>query len=584
MRPWIGLALLLVSVSATAAERVVDFHSSIAIAADGVLTVTERIVVEAEGRQIRRGILRDFPTEYLDSSGNRVTVPFKVLYVVRNGLRENYELLPLGNGTRIRIGRADVEIPQGRHEYEIGYRTGRQLGHFADHDELYWNVNGNGWTFAFDSISADVQLPKPVPAAALKLEAYTGPQGTRGRGYQAVARDGGAQFRTTTPVGAREGLTIVVGFPKGVVSAPGTRERAARLVGDNRGELVGLGALVLVLGVLFVSWWRVGRDPRTGPPFPRYGPPAGHGPASTRYIDRRGRYDARCFAAALLGLASRGVVTIRETTETASLFPTKSFLVEPTGKSVAVAPDEELLSRLIFAQGRQPVTIGRGSGAQVARVCEDFCEGLRPIAGGPYYSRHHGPVKATTGIILVVSVVMVALEAQAWAIFAVAGAMGVCALVFAFLLPAYTREGRRLQDEIEGLRQYLTIGEKDQLARMKAPPQTREEFSRMLPYAVALDVEKTWADRFAALLGAAAVAAAASELYGRVTSGSSFSGSPDDFSRAVSDLGDAAAAGEAPGSGPGFSPRDSGSDSSRGSSSSGGSSGGGGGGGGGSGW
>ena len=37
----------------------------------------------------------------------------------------------------------------------------------------------------------------------------------------------------------------------------------------------------------------------------------------------------------------------------------------------------------------------------------------------------------------------------------------------------------------------------------EAPPQTAQEFAKFLPYAVALGVEKTWADRFAATLGLA---------------------------------------------------------------------------------
>src|SRR5207237_10587182 len=98
-----------------AAERVVDFHSSIAIAADGVLTVTERIVVEVEGRNIQRGILRDFPTDYRDRFGNRVSVPFEVLRVRRDGAPENFELERLGNGERIRIGRGYVMLQNGQH-------------------------------------------------------------------------------------------------------------------------------------------------------------------------------------------------------------------------------------------------------------------------------------------------------------------------------------------------------------------------------------------------------------------------------------------------------------------------------------
>src|SRR5206468_3653250 len=78
-------------------------------------------------------------------------------------------------------------------------------------------------------------------------------------------------------------------------------------------------------------------------------------------------------------------------------------------------------------------------------------------------------------------------------------------------LPAYSAQGRRLEDEIEGLRQYLGVAERDELSRTKAPPKTPEEFSKFLPYAVALDVEKTWADRFAIALGSAALAAAVSD-------------------------------------------------------------------------
>src|SRR3982751_115512 len=171
------LILLLIG-KAQAVERVLDFHSDIRVAADGGLIVTEVIVVQAGGREIRRGILRDFPTEYRDRRGARVVVPFEVLRVTRNGELEHYALERFDNGKRVRIGEANVLLRQGRHTYEIRYRTARQIGFFDDHDELYWNVNGNGWTFAFDSISAEVTLPA---AALVKAEAYTGGFGERGR-------------------------------------------------------------------------------------------------------------------------------------------------------------------------------------------------------------------------------------------------------------------------------------------------------------------------------------------------------------------------------------------------------------------
>jgi uncharacterized membrane protein len=109
---------------------------------------------------------------------------------------------------------------------------------------------------------------------------------------------------------------------------------------------------------------------------------------------------------------------------------------------------------------------------------------------------------------------------------------------------------------------------------MQAPQLTPEEFARQLPYALALDVEKTWADRFAALLGTAAVAQAVSSYYHGSDFGSG-SFSVGDFSSGLDAMGSTvSAASTAPGSSSGSS----------GGGGGGGSSGGGGGGGGGSGW
>ncbi|MEO7756360.1 MAG: hypothetical protein ABIS07_07260, partial [Dokdonella sp.] len=79
-------------------------------------------------------------------------------------------------------------------------------------------------------------------------------------------------------------------------------------------------------------------------------------------------------------------------------------------------------------------------------------------------------------------------------------------------LKAPTLAGRELLDKIAGLRLYLGVAERDELAAQQAPPMSADEFQRFLPYALALDVEKTWADRFAAAVGPAAAAAAASTV------------------------------------------------------------------------
>ncbi|MFY9315888.1 MAG: DUF2207 domain-containing protein [Burkholderiales bacterium] len=570
---WLVLVLALLSSAVFSEEKVNSFHSDIRIAADGWMTVTETIDVNVEGRQIKRGILRDFPTDYTDRFGRRVAVPFVVVSVRRDGRDESYSVERKSNGASVRIGDPGAMLAHRRHSYEITYRTRFQVGFFDRHDELYWNVNGNGWTFAMEEISANVSVSPQLPASQIKVEAYTGPFGAKGRDYTAEALNGGASFRTTRRRAAGEGLTIVVMFPKGVVQPPTLRDRFDRWLDDNLGEVFGAAGLLVVLAFLYWRWAQVGRDPRAGPAYPRYEAPKDLGPGAVRYIDRM-QYDGTCFTAALLGLAQRGFMRIREDGGT--------YELERTGKTVPFTPGDVPLAALVPETG--PVSISATYDPAVATAQAGLAGALAKEVGARMYSRNRGTVAMGFVLAAATLFVMHAMEA-ALIVTIAAGAIMLAALIVAGkLLPAYTAEGRKAMDEIDGLRQYLSVAEKDDVARQKRPPRTKEEFAKFLPYAVALDVEKTWADAFTRVLGAAALATAAGEYF---SSSSRDPGQPDfspaGFGQALEGIGDTISAASTP---PASSSGSSGGSSSGGSSSSsgGGSSGGGGGGGGGSGW
>ncbi|MEX2130542.1 MAG: DUF2207 domain-containing protein, partial [Pseudohongiellaceae bacterium] len=159
---WTALLFGCLLSTANGQERILSFDSAIVIHADRSMTVTETIRVQAEGVNIQRGIFRDFPTRYRDRLGNNYVVNFAVQEVTRDGVAENWRTERQSNGVRVYIGDADVLIPYGEHEYRLRYTTDRQLGFFADHDELYWNVTGNGWSFVIEQASADITLPVAV--------------------------------------------------------------------------------------------------------------------------------------------------------------------------------------------------------------------------------------------------------------------------------------------------------------------------------------------------------------------------------------------------------------------------------------
>ena len=203
-----GMFLLAFLAASHTQARMLDFHSDIRVSKSGELTVTERITVVPDKQS--PALLRELPPAA------------HVVDVIRNGHPERYVL----DGTRLRIG---GEPLAGRQTYQLMYRAPRRVVFLADHDVLHWSLKGG------ERITAEVVLPASVPARQIRTEG-SGPE------FQSFVRDGRAAFR------GRDGLAIVVRFPKGVVAEPAATERARWFFSDYFGAL-------LVLAMLGLSAW-----------------------------------------------------------------------------------------------------------------------------------------------------------------------------------------------------------------------------------------------------------------------------------------------------------------------------------------
>ncbi len=107
----------------------------------------------------------------------------------------------------------------------------------------------------------------------------------------------------------REGMTLVLTWPKGIVAEPNALQRFGYVLKDNLGVLLSLTTLLCVAAYLYVMWSRYGRDPEPGVIFPHYEPPKGYSPASARYISKMG-YDSEALSAAVINLAVKGYLSI----------------------------------------------------------------------------------------------------------------------------------------------------------------------------------------------------------------------------------------------------------------------------------
>lgn len=505
-----ALALLVgclaTSTVATADERILSYDSVLAVQPDGSLDVIENIRVRAEGTNIRRGIYRDFPTRYRDGVGNQVKVDFELLDVTRDGTPEPHFTEGRSNGVRINTGNDDFLPTPGEFTFSIHYRTTRQLGFFPDHDELYWNAIGPGWMFPIDKASARVTLPAPVPSNQLRLDAYSGGIGMRGTNFTATSPGPGvALFNTTQPLSAHQGLTISVGFPKGIVAEPTSADRVRWFLRDNLGVLVGfLG--VLLLGAFYLwRWICVGRDPDAGPIFPRYEPPQGFAPGELRMLRRMGN-DRLTFSSDVVDMGVRGYLQIHEGKGKGGW-----RLVRNQGASLELLGDSQrALASKLFASGSEiELTNTQASRVSAAIIAHErkMLERLKPR----YFKSNSSAIVIGFAAFMLIDLIAFAVSRGNG--IPVLMAVNVLAIilhgVFAILLKAPTADGRKLLDEIEGLRMYLGVAERDELKSLQGPGQPpvldAARYEALLPYAMALDVEQAWTKKFTEAVGAAGV-------------------------------------------------------------------------------
>jgi uncharacterized membrane protein YgcG len=237
---------LLLYLNILAYEKIVDFESHIDIFRNSKLVVTEKITVNAEGKKIRRGIYRDFPTVYKIKGGLKKYVPFRVLKVTKNGKPENYFTKSIANGVRVYIGKDNVFLKPGIYSYKITYETDNQLLYFEDFDEIYWNVTGNEWDFEIESARAYVTFEGSVLSDIIKYGGYTGVKGSTARDFQTRYDDeGNLIFYTTKKLARNEGFTIYLDFPKGYVVEPDKNKSLRKIINDNKNAVIIIAGLLI---------------------------------------------------------------------------------------------------------------------------------------------------------------------------------------------------------------------------------------------------------------------------------------------------------------------------------------------------
>src|SRR2546423_5589584 len=190
-----AVAVLGIAAPADAApgESISSYDTRIEVRADGRLAVTEAIRYDF-GTAARHGIFRKIPARYrYDSTRDRIC-PIDGITVTMDGAPAEFIHWAEGGYEVIQIGDPDRTVT-GTHTYAIGYTVRGALNHFADHEELYWNLIGSEWQGPIENVTPTIDRPAAVGPWGL----FPGPAGGHDPFADPVVSGDSARFHHNRP-------------------------------------------------------------------------------------------------------------------------------------------------------------------------------------------------------------------------------------------------------------------------------------------------------------------------------------------------------------------------------------------------
>lgn len=469
-------------------EHIEHMDVSIALQSDGTAKMNERISYDF-GDLTRHGIYRDIGFIKTNDTGKRYVMDFSDVTITDgNGSPYRFESNTQGDNLQWKIGDPDKTIT-GKHLYDLSYTASGILTYFPSHDELYWNAVGTGWPVPISDASVTVTLPKDVPEADIHADCFTGKAGERAKGCATERIDPrSVTVRMSKPLSMNEGLTIVVGFPKGVVAVLEPREQIPffdTFAGKITLVLLAIASVLwyVVAPIAVVRAWLVGgRDPKPamGEAKAWFSPPkTPHHrlltPAETgTLVDERA--DLRDIYASIVDLARRGYLKIIETQKNVfDLEKTKDWKGD-----VHVLPFERELLDGVFATGER-VSI---KAIDLTRTLEKVKGMLyESLVTDKFFPSNPNTLRGWYIALAVVSFLFVN------------PILFLVSLMFGQHMPRKTLFGAEAAAMARALRHFLTSQEK----QLSFQAKNQMMFEKLLPFAVAFGVEEIWAARFKSL-------------------------------------------------------------------------------------
>lgn len=473
-----------------------SFHADVDIHKDSSFTVTETITADFTQALSRHGIIRHIPIKYEDKYKQNINLRFSLISV-KDEAGNDYETSVTypGKDVSLKIGSGNIYVDGETKTYVIKYTLERGINRFDDHDELYWNVTGNGWDTAIANSSATVHLPAEVDMEQLKAICYTGFGYSAESNCTARVVDGKTfEIASNSLLPPNAGLTFAVAFPKKVVNYPSIITYFGWFISDNWGYLIPLFILLFLL----YKWNKYGKDPDAlhSTVMPEYEPPDKLRPAEIgTLIDDN--VDMRDITSTIIDLATRGYLKIIEKKEKKMLWgENMDYTLEkttPKDKNESLQEFEQKIYDAIFG-GKQKIELEDLKYKFYKDIPSIKTNIYNSLVEKKYYVSNPDKARESYmgmggGVFFITLFFLGFLIDINIPLFLGLLISGALIFVFSFVMPKKTQHGADTRIHILGLEEFIKTAEKD---RMKFYEQ-ENIFEKLLPYAIALGIADKWA-------------------------------------------------------------------------------------------
>ena len=530
-------------------EYISLFDSFVKVNKDNSIDVTEKIVYRTATGAQKHGIYRDI---YPYSSEGRRMVLSNISVSGENGQSANsgvYAWQKLssnssrgGSNVRLKIGDPDSTFT-GERVYIISYHASQAVAHPKNEkfDEIYWNATGNEWPMPIKTANITISLPQGV--LATQTACYVGVFGANNNDNSCKSINGPSDFGTVLNekidnglysfdaenLGVGSGLTVAVGFPKGLIPEYTKSDDFWAFVQDFWQWIFAIIIPLASLIYFYRKWSLYGRDPKgRGVIVPQYDVPDKLTPLQVAGIVYE-KIDQSKISAELIYLATKGYIKIKQ-------------IEGPKIFGLSTGPDYELTRLKSWYDYDDSAKADVGQSKQINSDLSDFQikilnalfkNGFRDSVllsslKNSFYVHVPG-IKHSVALSLKlrgyyknlgnmekrrVSVTFIPIMIVYFVIFSTAGGflsiLGnlvlpivvglvigfIIHLIFSMFMASKTEMGVSTYEYLLGLKEYLQIAEKDRLAFHNAPEKKPEVFEKLLPFAMILGVEKSWAKEF----------------------------------------------------------------------------------------